>query len=89
MHSLLSNHILCSLIEAKPNLLSIQHTLLLVSLTRCQCEHIKGHIVDMDNHYNEVFPSFDPLNPESSSSSRIIDIFASRFSFYLFNKCND
>ena len=34
MHSLPANHILCSLIEAKPNLPSIQHTLSLNSLTR-------------------------------------------------------
>ena len=43
----------------------------------------------MDNHYNEVFLSFDPLNPEFSPGSRIIDIFSNCFSFHLFSKCND
>ena len=32
---------------------------------------------------------FDPLNPEFSSGNRIIDIFASCFSFHTFSKCND
>jgi len=43
----------------------------------------------MDNCYNEVFPSFDPLNPEFSPSHRIIDIFASCFSFHSFSNHND
>ena len=38
----------------------------------------------MDNCYNTVFPSFDPLNPEFSSGHRIIDIFASCFSFHFY-----
>ena len=88
-HSFLANHILCSLIEAKPNILFIQYALLLNSLIRQQCEHIKGHIVDMDNQYNEVFSSFDLLNPEFSSGHRIINIFNSCFSFHLFSKYNN
>jgi len=32
---------------------------------------------------------FDSLNPEFSPGNRIIDIFASCFSFYTFSKCND
>jgi len=32
---------------------------------------------------------FDPLNPEFSPGNRIIDIFASCFSFHTFSKCND
>ena len=43
----------------------------------------------MDNCFNKVFPSFDPLNPEFSSGCRIIDIFSSCFSFHLFSKYND
>ena len=49
LHSLLLNHILCSLLEARPNLLSIQHALSLNSLTRCQYEYIRGYLVNMDN----------------------------------------
>ena len=43
----------------------------------------------MDNRFNKVFPSFDPLNSEFSLSSRIIDIFSSCFSFHSFNKHSD
>lgn len=42
----------------------------------------------MDNHFNEVFFSFDPLNPEFVPGIRIIDTFSSCFSFHMFSKCN-
>jgi len=75
--------------ENKSNTPSQQHLLLLNSLTKYQHELIKGHLVDMDNCFNEVFPSFDPLNPKIFPGSRIIDIFSSRFYFYLFSKYKD
>ena len=40
----------------------------------------------MDNRFNEVFSLFNPLNKEFSSSSCIIDIFPSQFSFHHYNK---
>jgi len=43
----------------------------------------------MNNHFNEVFPSFDPLNSEFSPGDRIIDCFPNCFSFHLFNKSKD
>ena len=43
----------------------------------------------MDNCFNKVFPSFDPLNPEFAPDCRIINIFPSCFSFNLFSKYND
>ena len=49
LHFLSLNHILCSFLEARPNLPSTQHTLSLNSLIRHQYEHIRGHLVDMDN----------------------------------------
>ena len=85
-YSLPSNHILCSFLEARLHLLSTQHALSLNFLTRHQCKHIRGHLVDMDNQYNKVFPSFNPLNPEFSPGCRIIDMFNSHFSFHLFSK---
>ena len=39
--------------------------------------------------FNKVFPSFAPLHSEFSPSSRVIDIFHSYFSFYLFSKQKD
>jgi len=43
----------------------------------------------MDNLFNEVFPSFDPLNPEFKPDNRIIDCFPNCFSFHLFSKSSD
>ena len=42
----------------------------------------------MNNCFNKVFSSFDPLNPEFFSKCRIIDIFSDHFSFHLFSKHN-
>ena len=63
--------------------------LLLSSLSKHQRELIKSSVVDVDNHFNEVFPSFDLLNPEFALGCGIIDIFPSCFSFNLFSKCNE
>jgi len=43
----------------------------------------------MDNRFNEVFPSFNPLNPEFWPGSRIIDNFSHCFSFHYFTKSSD
>ena len=75
--------------EPRANSLLNQHSCSLGTLTRCQRELIKGLLVDMDNCFNEVFPSFVPLHPEFSPGSRVIDIFSSCFSFYLFSKYKD
>ena len=40
----------------------------------------------MENWFNKVFLSFDPINPEFSPGNRIIDTHANHFSFHLFNK---
>jgi len=72
--------------EPKTLLLPRLHSLLLGSLSKCQKELIKGPVVDMDNCFNEVFSSFNPLNPEFALSCRIIDNFSSHFLFNLFSK---
>jgi len=70
-------------------LLTIQHLSLLDSLTRHQHSLIKGHLVDTDNKFNEVFPSFISLHPKFSPGNRVIDIFSNCFSFNLFGKQKD
>ena len=65
------------------------HLLLLNSLTKYQRGLIKGHIINMDNRFNEIFPSFDPLNPEFCPGNRIIDNFSNHFSFHLFAKSSN
>ena len=88
-HSFPHNHILQSLMEPKTLLSSKLHSLSLSSLSKCQRELIKGPVIDMDNCFNEVFPSFDPLNPEFVLGCRIINIFPSCFLFNLFSKHNN
>jgi len=89
MHTFPANHILRSLINNNSNKTLPPYSLLLSSLTKHQCSLIKGHIINMDNRFNEVFLSFDPINPEFQPSNRIIDNFSNCVSFYLFSKCND
>ena len=43
----------------------------------------------MDNRFNEVFPSFDPLNVEFYPGFCLIDIFPNCFLFHPFIKCKD
>ena len=78
-----------SLMEPKTLSSPKLYSLLLDSLSKCQRELIKGSVVDMDNCFNEVFSSFDPLNLEFALGCRIIDNFSSHFSFNLFSKCYD
>jgi len=93
-HFLPVNHIIRSLMgngSDVPNIPSHphHHSLLLNLLTKHQHGLIKGHIVDMDNRFNEVFLSFDPLNPKFRPGNRIIDNFSNHFSFHLFAKSNN
>jgi len=85
-YSLSHNHILWSLLESQPFEDIKQHPIPLNSLTHCQRGIIKGSIVDINNKFNEVFPSFDPLNIEFSPNSCLIDIFPSCFSFHPYIK---
>ena len=88
-HSLLSNYILHSLIEPRTCSSLNQHLSSLGLLTRCQCDLVKGPLVNMDSRFNKVFPFFAPLHPEFSPSHKVIEIFPSHFSFHLFSKQKD
>ncbi len=63
-HTLPANHILRLLIDNNSDRTLPPHSLSLSSLTKRQHSLIKGHIIDMNNKFNEVFPSFDPINPK-------------------------
>jgi len=89
VHLLPYNHILQSLLESRSSNDLTQYPLSLNFLTHHQRENIKGFIVNMDNRFNEVFSSFDPLNVEFSPSSRLIDAFPSYFSFHSHIKYKD
>ena len=47
---------------------------------------VKDHLVDINNRFNGVFPSFSPLHSELLPGLRIIDNFSDQFSFNLCNK---
>jgi len=64
----------------KPSPLSIN------TLTECQKNTIKEHLINSNNKLFGVFSSFSPLNPEFNLGSRIVDIFPDRVSFNLANK---
>jgi len=64
------------------------YSLFLGFLSKHQYQLIKGPVVNMDNHFNEVFSLFNPLNSEFSLEYRIIDTFPSCISFHSFSKCN-
>ena len=72
--------------EYNPKIPTHPHPILLSSLTRYQRGLIKGHLVNMDNRFNKVFPFFDPLNLEFKPGNRIIDCFSNYFSFHLCSK---
>jgi len=43
----------------------------------------------MDNHFNEVYPSFNPLHSKLLPGNRIIDTFSDYFSFHSFSECKN
>ena len=86
VYALPYNHILHLLLKSRPNICNNQNYFSLDLLTPYQRERIKSPIIDMDNRFNKVFPSFNPYNPEFSPSFRIIDIFPGHFSFHSSNK---
>ena len=65
------------------------HSMSLNSLTNWQCSLIKDHIIDIDNRFNKVFSSFNPLNPEFCPGNRIVDNFSHCFYFHSFSKSSD
>ena len=85
-HSLPSNHIIISLLEPRNPNTQESHHLFLDKLTPRQRASTKGPLVDIDNRFNKVFPSFSPFNHEFSPGNRLIDVFPNHFSFHLSNR---
>ena len=84
-----ANHIIRTLLDNSPNSPLPPHDLSLGMLTKRQCGLLKSHVIDIDNRFNEVFPAFDPINPELQPGNRIIDTFPNHFSFHTFSRSND
>ena len=83
---LLINHILRNLIDDSPPLSISPNPHSISSLTNCQKNITKGHLIDSCNKSCSIFPSFSPLNQEFVPGSCIIDIFSDHFSFNLATK---
>ena len=88
-HTIPANHIIRLLLDNSSNCPSPLHVLSLNTLSKRQRGLLKSHIVDIDNRFNEVFPAFDPLNPELQSGNRVIDTFSNCFSFHSFSRSNN
>jgi len=85
-HSLPTNHIIKSILEARPSDNVKPHLFFLDKLTPRQHTIIKSPIVNMDNRFNEIIPSFSPFNYEFSLRNRLINVFPNQFSFYPVNR---
>jgi len=78
--SLLSNHIIKSIINTdRPND-HTKHCLSLNSLISKQISCLSSPLINMDNRCNEFLLSFFPFNREFSPGNRLIDTFPDRFS---------
>ena len=83
------SYLIKTLIENTPNTYTKPPLHSINSLTNCQKNSIKDHLVDSYNKLYRIFPSFSPLNSELNPGSRVIDIFQGRFSFNLSNKAKN
>jgi len=88
-HYLSSNYILKFLLKTNSLYNTISHWLSLNNLTLKQQLKIKGPVVNMDNRFNEVFPSFDLFNKKFTLGHHLIDIFLNCFSFHTLSKQSD
>ena len=89
VHLLPSSHLIQSLMTSFHNASMSHYLALLDSLTGHQQSLIKSYLVDINNRFNENFPSFTPFHSELSLGHRIIDNFSDCFVFNLHNKQKD
>jgi len=83
--SLSKQHAINSLLDKHHSKKAKPHHMAMAYLTSKQWLKIKSPIVDTNNHSNEIFPSFDSLNRELSSSFHLVDTFPNLFSFHSVN----
>ena len=81
-HSLPINHTIKLLLKARPlNSIEVHH-ILLEELMPKEHWNIQGPIVDINNRFNKIIPSFSLFNYEFLLGNRLIDIFPNQFSFH-------
>ena len=88
-HSLPPNHLIWSLIDSSHSVSTTQHPTSLDSFTSHQQFLIKSYLVDINNRFNKIFPSFTSLHSGLSPGHRIIDNFSNCFVFNLHSKQKD
>jgi len=81
-----ANYILRNLLDESPPLSNTSNSHNIGSLTNCQRNLTKDHLIDMCNKAYGIFPSFSLFDPEFFPGHRIIDNFSDCFSFNLVNK---
>jgi len=81
--SLLSNHIISSILSSDGLYIPNHHNISIDLLTPKQRLHLKSALIDVDNKHNKLIPSFSFFNKEFKLGNCLIDIFSDRFSFYL------
>ena len=80
--SLLSNHIIHSILSSDRSQEYKSHNASIDHLTAKQRSQLKSSIIDVDNKCNEFFPSFSFFNKEFNPGNHIVDIFPDHFSFH-------
>ena len=80
--SLLSNHIIKSIISTDRSNEHITHCLFLNNLISKQRSCLNSLLIDMDNRCNEFLPSFSPFDKEFSLRKRLVNSFSNCFSFH-------
>ena len=75
---LLLSHLLRNLIDDSPSSFITPNPHHVGSLTNCQRNLTKGHLIDSFNKALGIFPSFSPLNPEFSPSFCITNCYDRR-----------
>ena len=80
--SLPSNHIIHSILSFDGSQEYKNHNVSINYLMAKQKSRLKSPIIDVDDKYNEIFPSFSFFNKEFNPRNCIVDIFPDCFSFH-------
>ena len=81
--SLLSNHIISSILTLDRSNIPNCHNISINLLTPKQRLYMKSTLINTDNKHNELTPSFSVFNEEFRLGNCLIDPFSNRFSFHL------
>ena len=85
--SLLSNHIINSILSSNMSQKWKYHNISISHLMAKQRLHLKFLLINVDDKWNEFFPSFSFFNEEFKPGSWLIDLFPDHFSFHSHLSC--